>query len=347
VPVVPDWKEELKRLTQAMGITLNTEQQKTSIVPGLPSRQGTRHGTRQGSRQASRDSLRKMENDFVRNSVSRGGQRLSGDEANGAVERLGTRPGAPKDGKREEQMMNVDEENEEFVFGLLTQILQTDSVPAIQHWLVNAPEREKQIVMNMIKAVSTSDEQLREGFQHIRNPAFKIEDKIAEIDEQRPDYNDQLLQHESSVDYEEIKKYNEEWKKSEEKFKKSQPKSILEKLEKETSERKGQSYTDYEWSANSAANKPSTPFQIFEKEKPKPGTAEAEIEEIRSKLASRSSLKVLGPQKSSHQSMEKNNNNNTLLSRPATNHGEKADAAKGTAGKRKREPAKTLAPFSE
>ena len=39
-----------------------------------------------------------------------------------------------------------------------------------------------------------------------------------------------------------------------------------------------QSYTDYEWSANSAANKPSTPFQIFEKEKPKPGTAEAEIE---------------------------------------------------------------------
>ena len=115
MPVVPDWKEELKRLTQAMGITLNTELQKTNLVPGLPSRQGTRQGTRQGSRQASRDSLRKMENDFVRNSLSRGGQRLSGDEANGAAERLGTRPGAPRDGNREEQVMNIKEEDEEFV----------------------------------------------------------------------------------------------------------------------------------------------------------------------------------------------------------------------------------------
>ena len=38
------------------------------------------------------------------------------------------------------------------------------------------------------------------------------------------------------------------------------------------------SYADYEWSANAPANKPSTPFKIFEKEKPRPGTAEAEIE---------------------------------------------------------------------
>ena len=90
----------------------------------------------------------------------------------------------------------------------------------------------------MIKAVSTSDEQLREGFQQIRNPAFKSEHKVVERDEQRPEYDDQLLQHESSVDYEEIKKYNEEWKKSDEAIKKNQPKSILEKLEKEASERK-------------------------------------------------------------------------------------------------------------
>lgn len=91
----------------------------------------------------------------------------------------------------------------------------------------------------MIKAVSTSNEQLREGFQNIRNPAFKNENKVEERDGQRPDYDDQLLQHETSVDYEEIKKYNEEWKKTDEKLGKSQPKSILEKLEKEANSKQG------------------------------------------------------------------------------------------------------------
>ncbi len=38
------------------------------------------------------------------------------------------------------------------------------------------------------------------------------------------------------------------------------------------------SYADYEWSAHAVNNKPSTPFKIFEAEKPRPGTAEAEIE---------------------------------------------------------------------
>ena len=98
-----------------MDITANSDQSKTNMAPGLPSRQGTRQGTRQGSRQASRDSLRKMENDFVRNSVSRGGQRLSGDEANGNVEKHATRAVASRDGNREEQMPKIIEEDEEFV----------------------------------------------------------------------------------------------------------------------------------------------------------------------------------------------------------------------------------------
>lgn len=87
--------------------------------------------------------------------------------------------------------------------------------------------------MDMIKAVSTSDEQLREGLKNVRNPAFQADYKGDERDTQRPDYDDQLLQHEASVDYDEIKKYNEEWSKGEEKFKKSKPRSILENLEKE------------------------------------------------------------------------------------------------------------------
>ena len=38
------------------------------------------------------------------------------------------------------------------------------------------------------------------------------------------------------------------------------------------------SYADYEWSADAAANKPSTPFKMFANEKAKPGSAAAEIE---------------------------------------------------------------------
>ena len=116
VPIVPDWKEELKRLTQAMDISINADdKKKANTIPGLPSRQGTRQGVRQSSRQASRESLRKMENDFVRSSVSRGGQRLSGEDVNGNVEAQGTRPSASRDANRDEQLLNVNEENEEFV----------------------------------------------------------------------------------------------------------------------------------------------------------------------------------------------------------------------------------------
>ena len=92
---------------------------------------------------------------------------------------------------------------------------------------------EKQIVMDMIKAVSSSDEQLREGLQRIRNPAFETEKKKDDGDKQRPPYEDQLLQHESSVDYEEIRKYDEAWKKEEEKLRQSKPKSILAKLDQQ------------------------------------------------------------------------------------------------------------------
>ena len=94
--------------------------------------------------------------------------------------------------------------------------------------------------MEMIKAVSTSEEEMRVGLQQIRNPAFNLETKEQqqqERDSQRPPFDDQLLQHESSVDYDEIKKYNEEWMKEEEKIRKSKPKSILEALN--TKDKKG------------------------------------------------------------------------------------------------------------
>lgn len=111
----------MKRLTQATDITQKTiqQQQLPNTIPGLPSRQGSRQasrqGSRQGSRQASSDSLRKIENDFVRNSVSRGGQRLSGDEAMGGLERPSTRAKASREGNRMNQVLEVNEDHEELV----------------------------------------------------------------------------------------------------------------------------------------------------------------------------------------------------------------------------------------
>ena len=112
VPIVPNWKEELKRLTDAINLPASLPKaQPANPMPGLPSRQGTRQGSRQGSRQASRDALRKMENEFVRNSLSRGGQRLSGEGMNQEGERPPTRPSETRDGN----MNVVEQANEEFV----------------------------------------------------------------------------------------------------------------------------------------------------------------------------------------------------------------------------------------
>ena len=52
-----------------------------------------------------------MENEFVRNSLSRGGQRLSGEVTNQEGERPPTRPSETRDGN----MNVVEQANEEFV----------------------------------------------------------------------------------------------------------------------------------------------------------------------------------------------------------------------------------------
>ena len=60
---------------------------------------------------------------------------------------------------------------------------------------------EKEIVLDMIRAVCTSDREFREGY----NEAMKS-----------PMYDDQLLQQESSLDLDEIQKYNNEKRKERE-----------------------------------------------------------------------------------------------------------------------------------
>jgi hypothetical protein len=53
---------------------------------------------------------------------------------------------------------------------------------------------EKELVLDMIRAISTSDYEFREGYQHaVRSPI----------------YEDQLLQHESTLDIDAIREFNE------------------------------------------------------------------------------------------------------------------------------------------
>lgn len=62
-------------------------------------------------------------------------------------------------------------------------------------------QTEKEIVMDMIRAVSTSDREFREGYNEVVRS---------------PTYDDQMLQQESSLEIEDIKKYNDEKRKERE-----------------------------------------------------------------------------------------------------------------------------------
>lgn len=118
-------------------------------------------------------------------------------------------------------------------------------------------------------------------------------------------YDDQLLQHESSLDLDEIQKYNEMKRKEREVLERK--KQEKEEAEKPRTPRSAgsQGYTQYQWT--SPGCKPSSPFvaserkkeALMEQSKPRPGTAEAEIEEIRSRLQSRSSPRVFSHQRAS------------------------------------------------
>jgi hypothetical protein len=57
--------------------------------------------------------------------------------------------------------INKAPDNEALVMELLSQILQTDSISAIQQWLVNANDREKDLVGDMIRAALSTEAQLQ------------------------------------------------------------------------------------------------------------------------------------------------------------------------------------------
>ncbi|KXJ20984.1 Protein TBATA [Exaiptasia diaphana] len=284
VPITQTWREELRKLTEAAGLKTKNPYTLTNAYQGPGSRQGERPRTRSGEVPPSRNGERNIQS------------RMMSRESNRPMTQQGERPGSqmiqrpptqqearPIGQDRPLEHITLFPDNEGYMMELLGGILQTDSVQAVQSWLMSAPDREKELVLDMIRAVTTSDREFREGYNTvIRSPT----------------YEDQLLQQEASIDVDAIKQYNEVKKKE----KDANEVEVKEDPPKSPRANSQQSFTQYKWT--SPGCKPSSPFIATEKKnglvaesnKARPGTAEAEIEEIRSRLQSRSSPRVFAHQ---------------------------------------------------
>ena len=269
VPITQTWRDELAKLTEAAGLR---KRHPTISKTGLLQPPG--------SRQSERPIVpREGVNSDVPPSRNGDKPRTPADQD--------TLPPASRQCSRQaferplEHIMAVTD-NEGWVMETLCNILQTDSITAVQSWLVNAPSREKELVLDMIRAISTSDYEFREGYQQaVRSPI----------------YEDQLLQHESTLDIDAIREFNEAHGR---RSKKSQDerqgtpsdegqRSTVEELQKpRTPSAQNGAKSTNDWSASEL--KPSSPFR------PRPSTTDAQIEEIRSKLESRCSPRVFSHQ---------------------------------------------------
>ncbi|XP_019619991.1 PREDICTED: protein TBATA-like isoform X1 [Branchiostoma belcheri] len=92
-----------------------------------------------------------------------------------AMSRQASRQGSRQGGRYNHFMhISPDPNAEVLVLEMLCQILQTDSIQAVQQWLVNATGREKDLVLDMIKSAILSEE---EYYKHHVNPEFYPEEK--------------------------------------------------------------------------------------------------------------------------------------------------------------------------
>lgn len=290
VPITQTWREELRKLTEAAGIKSKNPYTNTKSYQVPPSRQGSRQGerpppsrgqelpppSRNGEKPPSRNG-EKPPSRYGEKPPSRQGESRQGDR--------------PLPQSLPLQHIAADSDSDLTMLNMLINILQPTHPDDIKSWLVYAPEKEKEIVLDMIRAVCTSDREFRDGYNEVMKS---------------PMYDDQLLQQESSLDLDEIQKYNDTKKKEREEIeRKKREKEEAEKPRTPRSAGSAQGYTQYEWT--SPGSKPSSPFIALEKKKealterskPRPGTAEAEIEEIRSRLQSRSSPRVFSHQRPS------------------------------------------------
>jgi len=126
VPVTDSWKDELRNLTEKAGLGLPTEikkfeeaQPKRTTVYSADTGRLIPPPSRAMSRGFSRSQQRKL--DMYHHIAAA-------------------------------------QDNEALVMEMLCQILQTDSIPAVQAWLVSAGQREKDLVLDMIQAALTNEQ---------------------------------------------------------------------------------------------------------------------------------------------------------------------------------------------
>ncbi|XP_046860080.1 uncharacterized protein LOC124453323 isoform X2 [Xenia sp. Carnegie-2017] len=264
VPITQTWREELTKLTQAVGLRKRrrfvnktdlwlppkTTQSKDQQIPSRDGRNGTQSAT---------------------------GNEKSNTSVNQKDIKLETKEYAIQQDRPMEHTIS-DAEQEGWVMETLCNILQTDSITAVQSWLVNAPHREKEIVLDMIRALSTSDNDFRQSYeQMICSPV----------------YEDQLLQHESSLDLDAIKEYNKSRNVEIEINKEVQDEKLDSPTRKEMSKTKRLGTSNSVKSKNEWIASELKPSSLF---KTKVDVSDSEIEEIRNKLESRCSPRVFSHQ---------------------------------------------------
>lgn len=226
-------------------VTLPPPVGETSPQRGIVSRQSSRASNH---RSQSRSHLRSIEEEFVRQSCEQS-KRADVNQNNIKNDFL--------------NIQNISfEDNPAYVFYILSQVLQTDSIDDIGSWLLQAPGREKEIVLEMVRAVANTNRDFRQGMLEL--------EKL-----KQPDYQQNFLYHENSLDIEEIKKHNSDTRNNS-KFHSNN--SIMDQL-KETVE------CDIRHATRKSLRSGE---EILKDVFPKITEEDAEIEGIRSRLASRS-----------------------------------------------------------
>lgn len=138
VPVTEQWRDELQQLTKAIGFGTDELAPQKPQAPGVPERPKTQYSETTGriipppSRAMSRGKT---------------GSRQGRDKYFGTLQHIAPEP-----------------DMETMVLQMLCQILQTEDINAVQAWLCSAGEREKTVVMDLIRSAvgSQSDYYQRE-----------------------------------------------------------------------------------------------------------------------------------------------------------------------------------------
>ncbi|XP_066932784.1 protein TBATA-like isoform X2 [Clytia hemisphaerica] len=189
----PQWFEELQNFTDKVGLKPNhhvtispfqkINQSKTESNRISQSRQSLRTAdstrnvqSRMSTRNSSRSGMQRAENDFVRRQCS--GRNL--------VNRTSQLYGNDMMSALKQDMAGKDilvDDKESFVFHLLTKILRTENHEEIKDWLMQAPAKEKETVLDMVRAISKVND----------------DDVIRPHTSSYP-YEENFLYHESSLD---------------------------------------------------------------------------------------------------------------------------------------------------